>query len=147
MTENTLPDRLVSAAENGCPTLMLTVDKCGFAHSAYAYVLARGSDHLHFVVENETQSYKNLLRTRQVSFHIMAPDDCLFLVKGSAECRNPHIDDIPINAAHWVADVIAAKSQSWPNVAVSALQYEWSDSCRSEMLAMESRLFRELASG
>lgn len=141
----TLPDKLIDYLRPGAPALMLTTGTDGYAGSAYTWVVAMDATRLRFAVDLGSSAMDNLQRSGQASIQIMGPGDVSFLVKGKA-CRiKDRIDAAaPASIMLWEMDVMAAKDQSWPGVATTALAYDWPAAQREAMLGMEQAVYAEM---
>ena len=141
----TLPDKLIDYLRPGAPALMLTTGIDGYAGSAYTWVVVMDAKRLRFAVDLGSSAMDNLQRTGQVSIQIMGPGDVSFLVKGEAHKIKDRIEAAaPAPIMLWEMHVLAAKDQSWPGVATTALAYEWPAAQREAMLRMEQAVYAEM---
>jgi hypothetical protein len=144
-TTPTLAPRLIDYLSPGAPALMLTTGADGYAGSAYTWVVAMDDRRLRFGVDLGSSSLENLRRSSLVSIQIIGPGDVSFLVKGEARPVKERIDAAaPASVMLWEMDVVAAKDQSWPGVATTALAYEWPAAQREAMLKMEQAVYAEM---
>ena len=144
-TTPTLAPRLIDYLRPGAPALMLTTDADGYAGSGYTWVVAMDDNRLRFGVDVGSSSLENLRRSGQASIQIIGPGDVSFLVKGKAHAIKERIDAAaPASVMLWEMDVVAAKDQSWPGVATTALAYEWPVAQREAMLKMEQAVYAEM---
>jgi len=140
-----LAPRLIDYLRPGAPALMLTTGTDGYAGSAYTWVVAMEATRLRFAVDLGSSAMDNLQRSGQVAIQVIGPGDVSFLVKGKARLIKDRIDAAaPASIMLWEMDVMAAKDQSWPGVATTALTYEWPAAQREAMLRMEQSVYAEM---
>ncbi len=140
-----LAQRLIDYLRPGAPALMLTSGTDGYPGSAYTWVVAMDATRLRFAVDLGSSAMDNLERSGQASIQIMGPGDVSFLVKGKARRIKDRIEAAaPASIMLWEMDVVAAKDQSWPGVATTALAYEWPAAQREAMLRMEQAVYAEM---
>ena len=141
----TLPEKLVGYLRPGAPALLLTCGADGYSTSAYTWALGLDDKRLRFAVDVGGSSMANLQRSGQASVQIIGPGDVSFLVKGKSRLIKERIDAAaPASVMLWEMDVVAAKDQSWPGVATTALAYEWPAAQREAMLKMEQAVYAEM---
>lgn len=144
-TTPTLAPRLIDYLSPGAPALMLTTAADGYAGSALTWVVAMDDRRLRFGVDVGGSSLDNLRRGGLVSIQIIGPGDVSFLVKGKARSIKERIDAAtPAPIMLWEMAVLEAKDQSWPDVKLAPLRYEWLGAQREAMLKMEQAVYAEM---
>jgi len=140
-----LPAPLLEYLGAGAPALLLTTGADGYPSSAYSWTVGLDSRRLRFAVDLDGSAMGNLRRTGLAALHVMGPGTLDFLMKGKAREVRGRLAAAPEHAmALWEMELMGARDQSWPGVAVRPLVYEWPDDRRAALQAMERAVFAEM---
>jgi hypothetical protein len=139
-----LPGPLLDALRDGAPALLLTQGADGYPGSAFTWLVALDDRTLRFVADLGTASYANLEREGRASLQVLAANNLAFLIKGPCVGLKPRLASVAFPAAAMELRVVEVKDQSWPDVTVRPLAYDWSGERRAEMLEMEKAVYSEL---
>jgi len=142
-----MPANLVSFLQPGAPALLLTAGADGYPSSAYTWAVALDATHVRFAVDVKGTAMVNLDHSGLAGLHIIGSNNLAFLVKGKAVKRKNRIDAIRGSEMMlYEMEVIGARDQSFPGVTAKPFTYEWPESKRAEMAAMESAIYKEMGS-
>lgn len=122
-----LPAALRPLLDTGLPALLLSVDAAGLPHSAYTWVVAPSETTLHLGVEGGTTTRQNLDRDPRAALHLIAPENQLYLIKGTVAWVTPRLESAPFDIGVMALTIQSVKDQTWPGVRVSPLSYVWDD--------------------
>jgi len=140
-----LPADLLGYLGSGAPGLLLTTGADGYPSSAYSWVVGLDPRRLRFAVDLDGSAMGNLRRSGLAALHVMGPGNLDFLMKGKAREVRGRIAAAPEHGmALWEMELMGARDQSWPGVAVRPLVYEWPDDRRAALVAMEKAVFAEM---
>ena len=140
-----LPNTLFEYLRPGAPALMLTMGADGYPASAFTWALAIDARRLRFGVDLGSSSLENLQHSGRVSIQVIGSGAVSFLLKGTAQLMKQRIEAAaPAEIMLWEMRVLTAKDQSWPGVAMRALEYEWPAAQREAMRRMEQAVYAEM---
>ncbi len=139
-----LPDNLFEILHQGIAALLLTVDETGFAHTAFTYAATTEPTCVAVLVDDGSRTLANIERTGQASVQILAPDNVVYLLKGTARVSNTRMTSAPVPARRANIELVSAKNQAWGEVAVSPLAYDYSSRAQAHWEGAIPRIFAEL---
>jgi hypothetical protein len=139
-----VPAPLVSVLAEGRPALLLTVGADGYPGSAFTWVVALDDRTLRFVADLGTATLANLEREGRASLQVLAPNGLVFLIKGRCAEVKARLTSAAFPAAAMELRVVEVKDQSWPDVTVRPLAYDWAEGRRAKMLEMERAIYDEM---
>ena len=126
-----LSTMLLDILQKGCLALLLTVSEDGYPSIVYTWMVALYSTTIHFGADHSSATLANLEREGRASLQIIAPENLLFLIKGTTHQIRPQIEAAPFNMSRL-------------GVTVQPLEYKWVSERRQEMLAMERTVYNEM---
>ena len=138
-----LSDAQLEALQRGCAGLLVTVGEDRFPTTAFVWTVATSSKTLRFGVEGSA-TLSNLERERRASLQIIGSQNQVFLVKGKTALAKPRLEALPFESAMMSLEVTEVKDQTWPEVFVSPLTYEWISDRREEWQAIEQAVYQEM---
>ncbi len=139
-----LPPHLLNLLKQGFPALLLTIGVDNFPNTAYTWAVAPEATTVRFGADYGSSTLSNLERKQQASLQIIGAGNLVYLVKGSVTKVKPQIEAAPFKIAMMALQVTEIKDQSWPNVNVLPLAYQWNAELKTEMLAMEQAVYAEM---
>ncbi len=138
-----LSDVQFEALQRGCAGLLVTVGEDRFPTTAFVWTVAVSSKTLRFGVEGSA-TLSNLERERRASLQIIGSQNQVFLVKGKTALAKPRLEALPFESAMMSLEVTEIKDQTWPEVHVRELSYEWISDRREEWQAIEQAVYKEM---
>ncbi len=141
---NQIPDDLLQVLQAGVPAILLTVDENGFAHTAFTFAAARQRNGVAVVVDDGSRSLANIERTGRASVQVLAPDNRVYLLKGTVRLSSTRLTSSPVPSRRAEIELVSVKNQAWPEIAVSPLSYEYSTHARSHWEGAVPRIYAEL---
>jgi predicted pyridoxine 5'-phosphate oxidase superfamily flavin-nucleotide-binding protein len=139
-----LPPHLITFLQHGAPAILATIDEAGWPHLVMTWAVARDNRTLRFVADLNTTTIVNLEREGRATLQVIGANNLLFLIKGSTWQIKPRIEVAPFPMAMIEMETTIVKDQSWENVVVAPLTYEWVGDRREEMAVMERAVLDEL---
>jgi hypothetical protein len=127
----------------GTAGILIAVGEDGLPTTAFVWVLAASSKTVHFATEGSA-TLANLRREGRACLQILGSQNQVFLIKGKTSIAKARLEALPFESTMMNLDVTEVKDQSWPEVYVSPLTYEWSSERREEWLAIEQAVYREM---
>lgn len=140
---NQLSDSQRDVLQPGGAGLLITVGEDGLPTTAFVWAVAVSADTVRFATEGR-DSLANLEREGRASLQIIGSRNQVFLMKGSTSVVKPRLDALPFHSTMMSLRVSEVKDQTWPEVFVSPLSYEWSSERREEWAAIEQAVYQEL---
>ena len=107
------------------------------------WTVAASRKKVRFGVEGGT-TLANLERDGRASLQIVGADNRVFLIKGKTVLAKPRLESVPFESAMMSLEVSEVKDQTWPEVYVRELVYEWTSERREEWRAIEQAVYREM---
>jgi hypothetical protein len=138
-----LSDAQFETLQRGCAGLLVTVGEDHFPTTAFVWVVAASRKTLRFGVEGSA-TLANLERERRASLQIIGSHNQVFLVKGKTTLAKPRLEAVPFASAMMSLEVAEVKDQTWPEVCVRELTYEWTSDRREEWSAIEQAVYQEM---
>ena len=127
----------------GCAGLLMTVEVNRFPTTAFVWTVAASRTKVRFGVEGGT-TQANLEREGMASLQIIGAKNRVFLIKGKTTMVKPRLVAVPFESAMMSLEVAEVKDQTWPEVSVRELAYEWNPDRREEWLGIEQAVYREM---
>lgn len=131
--------------QRGGAGLLITVGGDGFPTTAFVWAAALSAKVVRFATEGR-DTLANLERERRASLQILGPQNQVFLMKGTTDIAKPRLEALPFDSTMMNLEVTEVKDQTWPEVTVSPLAYQWSSERREEWRAIERAVYEELKS-
>ncbi|HLE21493.1 MAG TPA: hypothetical protein VJB88_10285 [Vicinamibacteria bacterium] len=138
-----LSDAQLETLRGGCAGLLITVGEDRFPTTAFVWALAASRETVRFGAEGSA-TLANLKRERRASLQIIGSRNRVFLVKGRTRLAKPRLEAVPFESAMIALEVTEVKDQTWPEVQVRELAYEWISERREEWRAIEQAVYQEL---
>jgi hypothetical protein len=138
-----LTDAQFHTLQRGCAGLLVTVEADGFPTTAFVWTVAASRKKVRFGVEGGT-TLINLEREGKASLQIIGAENRVFLIKGKTALAKPRLEAVPFESAMMSLEVVEVKDQTWPEVYVRELAYEWTSDRREEWLGIEQAVYREM---
>jgi hypothetical protein len=139
-----MPDDLFQVLQAGVPAILLTVDENGYAHTAFTLAATRQPNAVAVVVDDGSRSLANIERTGRASVQILAPDNQVYLLKGTVQLSSTHLTSSPVPSCRAEIELVSVKNQAWPEIAVLPLSYEYSTHVRRRWESAVPRIYAEL---
>jgi hypothetical protein len=127
----------------GCAGLLVTVETDRFPTTAFVWTVAASRKKVRFGVEGGT-TLSNLEREGKASLQIIGARNRVFLIKGKTTMAKPRLEAVPFESAMMSLEVAEVKDQTWPEVSVRELAYEWTPDRREEWSGIEQAVYREM---
>jgi len=140
-----LSDLQHDVLRRGGAGLLITVGSDGFPTTAFVWAAAISAKLVRFATEGQ-DTLANLEREGRASLQILGPQNQVFLVKGTTDMAKPRLEALPFDSTMMNLQVTEVKDQTWPEVTVSPLAYEWSSERREEWRAIEQAVYQEMVS-
>ncbi len=144
---NQIPDDLFPVLQAGVPAILLTVGQNGFAHTAFTFAAARQPNSVAVMVDDGSRTLANIEWTGKASVQILAPNNQIFLLKGTVRLSSAHLISSPVSSRRAEIELVSVTNQSWPEIAVSPLSYDYSTHARSLWESAVPRIYAELRGG
>ena len=129
--------------KNGCAGLLITVGDDGFPTTAFVWAVAASAQSVRFATEGKA-TLANLERKGRASLQIIGSQNQVFLIKGTTHIAKPKLEALPFDSTMMSLHVTEVKDQTWPEVFVSPLTYEWTPDRREEWQAIEQAVYKEM---
>jgi len=140
---NELSDAQFETLHGGCAGLLISVGEDLFPTTAFVWALAASRQTVRFGAEGSA-TLANLERERRASLQIIGSRNRVFLIKGRTRLSKPRLEAVPFESAMIALEITEVKDQSWPEVYVRELAYEWISERREEWRSIEQAVYREL---
>jgi Pyridoxamine 5'-phosphate oxidase len=138
-----LSDRQREVLQQGGAGLLITVGEDRFPTTSFVWSVAVSAETVRFATEGSA-TVANLERDNQASLQIIGDQNQVFLIKGTTRILKPRLEALPFASALMSLHVTEVKDQTWPEVYVSPLAYEWTSDRREEWRAIEQAVYREM---
>ncbi len=129
--------------QSGCAGLLVTVEANHFPTTAFVWTVAASHKKVRFGIEGGT-TLANLEREGMASLQIIGASNRVFLIKGTTTMVKPRLEAVPFESAMMSLKVAEVKDQTWPEVSVRELAYEWTSDRREEWSGIEQAVYREM---
>ncbi len=129
--------------QRGCAGLLVTVGEDRFPTTAFVWTVAASRKNVRFGTEGGA-TLANLERERKASLQIIGAQNQVFLIKGNTSLAKPRMEAVPFESAMMSLEVAEVRDQTWPEVYVRELSYEWTSDRREEWLGIEQAVYREM---
>ncbi len=140
-----LPEVALTLLREGRPALLLTSGADRFPAAAFTWAVALDARTVRFGADHGSSALANLEREGRASLEILADHGLLLLLKGGAMQVKPSIEAARrLGVALWELAVAEVRDQSWPDVRVRPLAYDWAPAHRDQMLALERAIIAEM---
>lgn len=123
--------------------LLITVGSDRFPTTAFVWAAAMSEKIVRFATEGR-DTLANLEREGRASLQILGSQNQVYLIKGTTRVVKARLDALPFDSTMMSLEVTEVKDQTWPEVFVSPLTYEWSSDRREEWSAIEQAVYKEL---
>ncbi len=133
----------LSVLQHGSAGILITVGEDGLPTTAFVWAVATSSKTVRFATEGSS-TLANLRRGGGASLQIIGPQNQVFLVKGTTRIAKPRLEALPFESTMMSLHVTEVKDQTWPEVFVSPLAYEWTSDRRDEWRAIEQAVYQEM---
>ena len=133
----------LSVLQRGSAGILITVGEDDFPTTAFVWAVAASSKTARFATEGSA-TLANLRREGSASLQILGTQNQVFLIKGTTSIAKPRLEALPFESTMMNLHVTEVKDQTWPEVFVSPLTYEWTSDHREEWRATEQALYREM---
>lgn len=140
---NELSDAQFETLHGGCAGLLISVGEDLFPTTAFVWALAASRQTVRFGAEGSA-TLANLEREGRASLQIIGSRNRVFLIKGRTGLAKPRLEAVPFESAMIALEITEVKDQSWPEVYVRELAYEWISERREEWRSIEQAVYREL---
>jgi hypothetical protein len=140
---NELSDAQFETLQGGCAGLLISVGEDLFPTTAFVWALAASRQTVRFGAEGSA-TLANLEREGRASLQIIGSRNRVFLIKGRTRLAKPRLEAVPFESAMMALEITEVKDQSWPEVYVRELAYEWISERREEWRSIEQAVYREL---
>ena len=138
-----LTDAQFQTLQQGCAGLLVTVGEDRFPTTAFVWTVAASRKKVRFGTEGGA-TLANLERERKASLQIIGAQNQIFLIKGNTSLAKPRLEAVPFESAMMSLEVAEVRDQTWPEVYVRELSYEWTSDRREEWLGIEQAVYREM---
>ena len=138
-----LTDKQQEVLQRGGAGLLITVGEDGFPTTAFVWAVAASAKTVRFGAEGSA-TLANLEREGRASLQIIGPQNQIFLIQGTTRIAKPRLQALPFDSTMMSLQVTEVKDQTWPEVFVSPLTYEWTTDRREEWRAIEQAVYQEL---
>jgi flavin reductase (DIM6/NTAB) family NADH-FMN oxidoreductase RutF len=139
-----LAGRALDVLRAGVPAVLITVGEDGWGHAAMTWIVAVAPNRARFGVDHSTRTSANLERTGKVALEVIAQDDIILLLKGSARMVRARIEAAPFAMSMWELSLTELRDQRFSGVVVQPLRFEWTGARASEMQAVERAILAEM---
>jgi hypothetical protein len=139
-----LAGRALEVLREGVPAVLITVGEDGWGHAAMTWAVAVEPNRLRFGVDHATRTSANLERTKKVALEIIAKDNVILLVKGTARMVRPRIDAAPFAMSMWEVTLSEIKDQQFAGVVVQPLRFQWTGARAAQMPSVERAILAEM---
>ena len=138
-----LTDAQFQTLQRGCAGLLVTVGEDSFPTTAFVWTVAASRTKVRFGTEGGA-TLANLERERKASLQVIGAENRIFLIKGNTSLAKPRLEAVPFESAMISLEVAEVRDQTWPEVYVRELSYEWTSDRREEWLGIEQAVYREM---
>ena len=133
----------LSVLQRGSAGILITVGEDDFPTTAFVWAVATSRQTVRFGAEGSA-TLTNLERERKASLQIIGSRNRVFLIKGRTRLAKRRLEAVPFESAMMAMDVTEVKDETWPEVYVRELAYEWISERREEWRAIEQAVYQEL---
>ena len=140
---NELSDAQFETLHGGCAGLLISVGEDLFPTTAFVWALSASRQTVRFGAEGSA-TLANLERERRASLQIIGSRNRVFLIKGTTRLAKPRLETVPFESVMMALEITEVKDQTWPEVYVRELVYEWISERREEWRAIEQAVYQEL---
>ena len=137
-----LSDRQREVLHRGSAAIVITVGEDGLPTTAFVWAVAASGKTVRFATEGSA-TLANLRREGSASLQILGSQNQVFLIKGTTSVAKPRLEALPFESTMMSLHVTEVKDQTWPEVLVSPLTYEWT-SRKEEWRAIEQAVYQEM---
>ena len=138
-----LTDAQFQTLQRGCAGLLVTVGEDRFPTTAFVWTVAASRKKVRFGTEGGA-TLANVEREKRASLQIIGAQNRIFLIKGNTSLAKPRLEAVPFESAMMSLEVAEVKDQTWPEVFVRELAYEWTPDRREEWTGIEQAVYREM---
>lgn len=142
--DSSVPDDLFHILRAGSPAILVTVDDDGFPHTAFTFTASRVHNRIAVMVDDGSRTLANIERTGQASVQVLAPGNRVYLLKGRVTPDRTRLASSPAPSRRVEIEVVSVKNQAWPEIAVSALEYDYGPAARTHWVEAIPRIYAEL---
>jgi hypothetical protein len=129
--------------QQGSAGILITVGDDGLPTTAFVWAVAASSKTVRFATEGSS-TVANLRREGGASLQIIGSQNQVFLIKGTTSIAKPRLETLPFESTMMSLHVTEVKDQTWSELFVSPLAYEWTSDRREEWRAIEQAVYREM---
>lgn len=137
-----LSDKQREVLQPGSAAIVITVGEDGLPTTAFVWAVATTGKTVRFATEGSA-TLANLRRQGGASLQVIGSQNQVFLIKGTTSIVKPRLDALPFESTMMSLHVKNVKDQTWPEVLVSPLTYEWT-SRQAEWRAIEHAVYQEM---
>lgn len=138
-----LTDAQFQTLQRGCAGLLVTVGEDRFPTTAFVWTVAASRKKVRFGTEGSA-TLANLERERKASLQVIGAQNRIFLIKGNTSLAKPRLEAVPFESTMMSLEVAEVRDQTWPEVYMRELSYEWTSDRREEWLGIEQAVYREM---
>jgi hypothetical protein len=138
-----LSDSQLAVLERGSAGILITVDEDGLPTTAFVWLVAASRKTVRFATEGAS-TLANLSREGGAALQILGSQNQVFLVKGTTSLAKARLEALPFDSTMMSLHLTEVKDQTWPEVFVSPLTYEWTSDRRDEWRAIEQAVYQEM---
>ena len=138
-----LSDPQRKVLQQGGAGLLITVGSDRFPTTAFVWAVAVSETIVRFATEGR-DTLANLEREGRASLQVLGARNQVYLIQGTTSITKPRLEALPFDSTMMTLQITGVKDQTWPEVTVSPLAYEWSSERRDEWRATEQAVYQEL---